>query len=243
MAESILFHVSTLLVSSPSFVKLDIDSELWEWIETILQKPAYENLTPSAGHPVLGTPRRLNKLVFEISKSSMRVPLRASDLPKLERFDVELAQWEAGEEGLEGHRICTLSDDPYIEVRRLYIVCARILLLNIENAGIIWEVAAKEDQVRRQIKKALEIIGDMEDTASESWNFLMRWPLRVLSHVVQCEQDRSVIRASLQRIWFTSACGDVQRSLDGINRLSELDADSVAEICYDENTGIFNEFQ
>ncbi|KAG4430760.1 hypothetical protein IFR05_013761 [Cadophora sp. M221] len=230
MAESIIFHVSTLLVSSPSFAALDIDSNLWEWIETILQKPAYEDLPAPASHPVLGTPRRLNKLVFEISKLSMRVPLTVADLPELEKLGEGLTQWEIDEETLEDGHGTGVSEDPYSKVRKLYIVCARILLLTIEAAGRVSEVVVMEQLVRKHITKALGIIHGMENTSMASWNFLMRWPLRVLSCIVEDEEDRTVIRASLEIIWSTSACGDVKRSLDGIDRLPERKVISATEI-------------
>jgi hypothetical protein len=90
IAESVLFHISTLLVSSPSFAALDIDSDLWEWIEVILQKPSYE--PPAVNHPVLGTPRQLNKLVFEISRLSVHVPLPLEMVPELEILSVEFVK-------------------------------------------------------------------------------------------------------------------------------------------------------
>ncbi|KAH7314143.1 hypothetical protein BKA65DRAFT_116714 [Rhexocercosporidium sp. MPI-PUGE-AT-0058] len=231
MAESIIFHVSTLLVSSPSFAALEIDSNLWEWIEIILQKPAYEDLPPPASHPVLGTPRQLNKLVFEISKLSMRAPLTAGDVLDLEKLGNDLTKWEIDEEALAYDHRPDLSEDPYSKVRNLYIVCARILLLTIEATGENSEVVVREQHVRKYITKALEIIHEMENTSLESWNFLMRWPLRVLGCIVESEEDKNVIRAALENIWTTSACGDVKRSLDKIDRLSEPKVAFVTETC------------
>ncbi|KAH9222071.1 hypothetical protein DL95DRAFT_510184 [Leptodontidium sp. 2 PMI_412] len=231
VVESIIFHVSTLLVSSPSFAKLDIDSNLWEWIEAILQEPAYEDLPAPASHPVLGTPRRLNRLVFEISKLSMRVPLPPSDMPELEKLGKDLTQWEIDEEAIADDPESGLQRDPYCKVRKLYILCARILLLTIEAAGRASEVAVIKQQLQEHVAKSLEIIHDMENTSMESWNFLMRWPLRILSCIVESEEDRSVVRASLERIWSTSACGDVKRSLDAIDLLPEQNMALVTEKC------------
>ncbi|KAH7391459.1 hypothetical protein BKA64DRAFT_725054 [Cadophora sp. MPI-SDFR-AT-0126] len=209
MAESVLFHVSTLLISNPSFATLDIDSSLWDWIEIILVKPVYESHPPPARHPILGTPRKLNRLIFEISKLRMRPSFEESDLQEIQRLDAELRQWEDDQELFAED----VGEDPYLEVRELYIICARILLLVTLTTVRQVSESVLEHQKRRHVLRGLDIIRNMESADGEMWNFLMRWPLRVLCWAVENGEEEDVVRESLRRIWDKSACGDVKRTL------------------------------
>ena len=92
MAESILFHASTMKSSSPLGAAVEIDDELWMWMESVLQLPLYDNMPSLGNHPVLGTPWKLNKLVFEVSRLSTRTPLRAQDILEKERIGDELTR-------------------------------------------------------------------------------------------------------------------------------------------------------
>lgn len=209
MAESVLFHVSTLLISNPSFTKLEIDPGLWEWVEVILSKPVYENHPPPARHPILGTPRKLNRLIFEISKLSMQATTKEMDMEKIRKLDAELRQWEDNRYPPDRQS----DGDPYLEVRRLYVICARILLMTTEMTASQIQGSTLKQGLRRQILKAVEIIRVMESTDGDMWNFIMRWPLRVLCCAVENGEEKEVVRDSLRRIWAKSACGDVRRTL------------------------------
>ena len=48
---------------------------------------------------------------------------------------------------------------------------------------------------------------------ADMWNFIMRWPLRVLCCAVENGEEKEVVRDSLRRIWAKSSCGDVRRTL------------------------------
>ena len=209
MAESVLFHVSTLLISNPSFTKLDIDPNLWDWVEVILSKPVYENHPPPARHPILGTPRKLNRLIFEISKLSMQATAKEMDIEAIQRLDADLRQWE--DDRYPPDRKSQV--DPYLEVRKLYVICARILLMTAERTVSQIPNLTVKQEVRRQILKALEIVRVMESTDGDMWNFIMRWPLRVLCCAIENGEQKKVVRDSLRKIWAKSACGDVKRTL------------------------------
>ncbi|KAL2061683.1 hypothetical protein VTL71DRAFT_7060 [Oculimacula yallundae] len=196
---------------------LDVDCALWEWIEIILQKPIYEHLPISASHPVLGTPRRLNKLVFEISKMYMRTQLTEEDLANKERLGIDLTQWEA-EDNVANEQVPVCHGDQDRNVKRLYIICARILFIVIEAAGEATNVDDTNDRVRVPIARAMGLILEMDNVTSHISSFPMRWPLRVLSLFVEYDEDLDMIRTCLRRIWSTSACGDVKRNMDGLNR-------------------------
>ncbi|PVH83367.1 hypothetical protein DL98DRAFT_616796 [Cadophora sp. DSE1049] len=219
MAESVLFHVSTLLISNPSFATLEIDPSLWDWIEIILLTPVYESHPPPARHPILGTPRKLNRLIFEISKLSMRTPLDYRDKPELERMCTELKFWEGYEESSVRDTEDT-DQDPYLDVKKLYIICARILLLATKTTANALPDDTIKQQMRKQIQKGLEIIRNMGSTEGGMWNFLMRWPLRVLCYIIDNDEEKDVVRDSLRRIWEESACGDVKRTLCELDYVS-----------------------
>jgi hypothetical protein len=217
MAESVLFHVSTLLASSQSFAIPDMDGSLWEWMESILQKPAYHNVPPSVNHPVLGTPWALNKLVLEISRLSVPRPPTAIGTLEKERVDAELLKWENGESSSSVGLY--YQDDPYINVRQLYIICARVLLLRVEAAGQGIEISVFRHQVRAQKARAMAVLRGMEDKCDDSWNFLMRWPLLILGHIVESQLEKDLVRSSLERIWAKSSCGDIKRCLNKMQYL------------------------
>ena len=217
MAESVLFHVSTLLASSSSSAILNVDSSLWECMEIILQKPKYDNV---AEHPVLGTPWELNKLVFEISKLSI-LPIKSDQIVEKQRLSDELAEWEDNEEERREEMGIDSVEDTYGHIRQLYIICARILFLWIDASGQNIATSAFEHQLRLRLHKlrALEILGGMMARSDELWNFLMRWPLLILGHTVETNSEREIIQKSLEKLWQNSACGDVKRSMDKMHGL------------------------
>ncbi|RDW72879.1 hypothetical protein BP6252_06786 [Coleophoma cylindrospora] len=113
IAESVLFHISTLLASGTFSTTTAVDSTVWDWIEIILEKPAYDNVTPPANHPVLGTPRKLNRLIFKISQLSVRNQLTADDMLVAEALGVELQKWEVDDEHDTLDNGIPFQKDPY----------------------------------------------------------------------------------------------------------------------------------
>lgn len=219
IAESVLFHISTLLASGISSATITIDSTVWDWVEIIFKRPAYNNVFPPANHPVLGTPRKLNRLVFEISQLSMRTPLTADDMLVAEMLGAELHKWEVNNEHETLDDGIYLRQDPYIDVRKLYIVCARIVLLLIVATDLTANISVLESQLESERSKGMSILSSMEDTNDDLWNFLMRWPLFILGHTVETDEEKRTIRTSLERIWQKSSCGDVKWCLKKIQCL------------------------
>jgi len=219
IAESVIFHVSTLLAFDQSFATLEIDSDLWEWIEIILETPAYDVILAPINHPVLGTPRQLNKLIFEISRLSMRTPTAAAYFDEHRRLSAELMKWENQNNEFGSSYKQELQEDPYIKVRQLYIICARILLLGIETTWKLTQILLLQLEANKQRSRGMAIISGMGQTNEEPWNFLMRWPLSVLGNTSQSESQREEIRKSLEILWVNSSCGDVKRSLEKMQSL------------------------
>lgn len=220
VAESVLFHISTLLASSSSSAILDVDSNVWEWMEIILRKPAQDD---ASQHPVLGTPWELNKLVFDISRLSVHLPPMEERLLYQRQLSQQLAIWENRSKSTSEGRKDPAEKNPYIYVGQLYVICARILLLWIEAAGDEFKALTLEEQVRSRMTRAMRILGILMDKGDEIWNFLMRWPLLILGHTAETDSERELIRKSMQRLWDISTCGDVKRGLEKMQALWEAD--------------------
>lgn len=222
--ESVLFHVSTLKAFDPFGDAIDIDDEMWEWMGSVLQMPAHEKTSPVTNHPVLGTPWALNKLVFNISRLGTNLsPMTSDSLLERERLEIELSRWERDEED-PSNTYAPTSEDPYASVRKLYIICARVLLLKLESAsGDSAEAFAANLQVHSHKARAMAILQDMADAKEEIWNFLMRWPLHVLGYITEETLERSLIRDSLEKLWLSSLCGDVRRLSSRIQKLWDED--------------------
>lgn len=213
-AESVLFHVSTVLASSSPAIDFDVDSSLWDWLETILERPIYGNIHSPINHPVLGTNRKLNKLVFEASRMTIRAFRGSHDVSEVARLDKELKRWELPEpyETVAVENFANI--EPYASVCQLYIICVRILLLWVATNVKLIPTASFESQLQQQIFKALTILNGMDRTNTDVWNFSMRWPLLILGYATNSQEYQDVIHLSLERIWETSLCGDVRRTLD-----------------------------
>jgi len=224
MAESVIFHVSTLITSESSLAIFHTNSDLWELVETIFQRHAYDNILSPINHPVLGTPWKLNKLVFEISTLSIRIPLMIADMREKVRLEIELLKWEEVQEKNWSDTDSFKAEDPYINARHLYILCARILLLSIHTNDETFDVPHFKSQVRRHRSRAIHILHGMLNESKGAWNFVMRWPLSILGHLVEEMFEREVVREALGRIWLNSSCGDVKRSLDEIKSRENRDS-------------------
>lgn len=145
----------------------------------------------------------------------MRMPLNVEDAHEHEKLSRTLSEWEILEEECLLDGDARTEEDPYFSVRQLYIICARILLLNIEVTAHA-KSEPIEQQVSSRISKAIDTLVEMLSGNDESWNFMLRWPLRVLSLTVETNYDKEVLCQSLEKIWKMSSCGDVKRSLHQI---------------------------
>lgn len=195
-------------------IDFDVDSNIWDCLETILERPAFENVNSPINHPVLGTDRQLNMLVFETSRMAFRTFMGSYDAVETCRLDNQLKFWEHQEQygTFDGGTFTKL--DPYAGIRQLHIICVRILTL-WSMMTLDWiETAFFESQIQHQVVRAMAILGDIARTTSDMWNFSMRWPLLILGFVSNSWEYREVIQLYLERIWQTSLWGDVRRTLE-----------------------------
>ena len=212
MTESILFHVSTFLASTTSEHVLDIDTDawksLWQWIEIILNHSSEESLKMD-NHPVLATPWELNRIIFEVSKLTSRGEIMCHDiLSDGGQLLIALDELDNRSE---------LVPNSYAQVRKLYIVCARLLLLTStsENQRTEQAVSQEVQQLRTQ---ALDLVAQMHDVP-ECWTFMMRWPLIILGRIVGNNERCTIVESGLEILWQISSCGDVKRGLEAVQGL------------------------
>jgi hypothetical protein len=209
MTESILFHVSTFLVSAASSHLLDTGTtafdSLWQWVEIILDFPECNTPWGSENHPVLATPWRLNRVIFEISRlkiQALSFHTKQSDVTQL--LDV-LDELETRS---------TTGVESYDQTRDLYITCARLLLLTVRGSGAC-KCPDENEKVETLKRRALETITDMQRTP-ESMNFMLRWPLAVLGNLLNDAESQSLVKHGLELLWQDSSCGDVRRAMQGL---------------------------
>lgn len=195
-------------------------------MEDILSRPVFTDATKWVNHPVLGVPRKLHKIVFEISRLSKRSPFSdVEDLYKAHQLNTELASLE--ESGLRPHtspKNVSLKGspvdseaelDPYGHMTELYMICCRILLLWITTSAMGSSSSDfPEIEMRNLISEAIQILRAIEASTAVSWTFLARWPLLILGHAVENEGDMEVVRIALDRTWVSLRCGDVKRTLE-----------------------------
>lgn len=232
MAESILYHTSTLSVSCSTSLDDPVDVVFWAWMEHILSRPAFTGFARLVNHPVLGVPRTLHKLVFEISKLSKKAPLSSEkDLHEAHQLNYQL-DWLEANAAPESYLVEEDSTttkfpgeqepelDPYRHISQLYMLCCRLMLLwLISTTKLSQHTDNAQSETRKIIGNAIEILRTIEASTNVSWTFLTRWPLLILGHAVENEEDMQVIRIAFERTWLSSRCGDVKRTLEQVENV------------------------
>ncbi|EXJ88080.1 hypothetical protein A1O1_05008 [Capronia coronata CBS 617.96] len=204
MAESVLFHTSTLSIFYDPAAASSVEM-LTTTIESILCRPAFEGSSPATNSPVLGIPRSIYWLILDISRLCRKHPRTTEDIRELRRLDRGLRTWE---NALRASNSMQSDETHFDGMASLYIYCARLLLTWIDAADEA--VPSNQEPVWKCLQEVIANLRHTDESMGVARRFLLRWPLLILGHAVTNEDEINLLEEVLKNIWETSKWGDVK---------------------------------
>jgi hypothetical protein len=204
--ESFVYQISTLCLYDADIVQL---SAIFSWADLDLYL-AKNDLDDSATHltsPLLGSPLRLYRIIFEVSSLYQKTPHSANTIAAAQGYENELGELcktlEDNAFDDEEEQCSTPSADRRETL--LYIISTQILVFGLLNP----DADVSHPRIRQLSDAALDIIRQLVMSVSCSSFFC--WPMMVLGHTVTQSEDVEFLKSKFLELWDVSFCGQIRR--------------------------------
>lgn len=203
-AESLVLFVSTL-----SLYYSDVDhvgdTISWDDLSLYLEPDVFPGASIHANSPLLGSNWKLYRTIFEIVRLSHNLPLDRAAYARGQELELDLHRREENVHFDTDEFKSRGQTEDVLHQTLLYILVTQILVFKTLRP----ETRTSHERIRKLVADAIAIVRGLSIEPKCGPYFC--WPLAILSCAIEVEEDVSLLRNTLEKVWLVSYCGEVQR--------------------------------